>query len=70
MVIGTGLGHGADNGNVVSLGTDVVRRRDGSNVDIVLAIYLGLWNDKLGLEKEDLEESVKAGLTGKLVGDE
>ncbi|KAH7116781.1 isoflavone reductase family protein-like protein CipA [Dendryphion nanum] len=30
----------------------------------------GLWNDKLGLKKEDLEESVKAGLSGKLVDEE
>jgi len=30
----------------------------------------GLWNEKLGLPKEDLEESVKAALAGKLVGEE
>jgi hypothetical protein len=29
----------------------------------------GLWNEKLGLSKEDFEESVKAGLAGKLVGE-
>ncbi|KAF2689416.1 isoflavone reductase family protein [Lentithecium fluviatile CBS 122367] len=29
---------------------------------------VGLWNEKLGLPKEDFEESIKAGLTGKLVG--
>lgn len=28
----------------------------------------GLWNDKLGLEKEDFDESVKAGFSGKLYG--
>jgi len=28
-----------------------------------------LWNEKLGLPKEDFEESVKAGLSGKLVGE-
>jgi hypothetical protein len=28
-----------------------------------------LWNEKLGLEKEDFEESVKTGLGGKLVGE-
>ncbi|KAF1966260.1 isoflavone reductase family protein-like protein CipA [Bimuria novae-zelandiae CBS 107.79] len=28
-----------------------------------------LWNEKLGLPKEDLEESIKAGLSGKLVGE-
>jgi hypothetical protein len=28
-----------------------------------------LWNEKLGLEKEDFEESVKTGLSGKLVGE-
>lgn len=26
----------------------------------------GLWNEKLGLEKEDLDEALKAGLSGKL----
>jgi nucleoside-diphosphate-sugar epimerase len=31
---------------------------------------VGLWNERLGLEKEDLEESVRAGLSGKLVGEE
>lgn len=29
----------------------------------------GLWNDKLGLQKEDFEESVKAGLSGKYYGE-
>ncbi|KAF2636539.1 isoflavone reductase family protein-like protein CipA [Massarina eburnea CBS 473.64] len=29
----------------------------------------GLWNEKLGLEKESFEESIKAGLAGKLYGD-
>jgi hypothetical protein len=28
-----------------------------------------LWDEKLGLEKEDLEESVKLALGGKLVGE-
>ena len=28
----------------------------------------GLWNDKLGLEKEDFDEAIKAGLNGKLYG--
>lgn len=30
----------------------------------------GLWNEKLGLEKEDLANSVKIVLSGKLVGEE
>jgi hypothetical protein len=28
----------------------------------------GLWNEKLGLEKEDFDESIKAGLSGKDYG--
>jgi len=28
-----------------------------------------LWNEKLGLPKEDFEESIKTVLSGKLVGD-
>lgn len=29
---------------------------------------LGLWNEKLGLKKEDFDESIKAGLSGKDYG--
>ena len=28
----------------------------------------GLWNEKLGLPKEDFDESIKAGLSGKYYG--
>jgi hypothetical protein len=31
--------------------------------------FEGLWNEKLGLEKEDFEETVKAVLSGKLAGE-
>jgi hypothetical protein len=30
----------------------------------------GLWNEKLGLEKEDFDESIKAGLSGRLLGEQ
>ena len=34
VVVGVGLGDGRDDGNVVALGTDVVCRRDDSDVDV------------------------------------
>lgn len=61
-------------------GLEKLGKHDYSGVvDLLQATVLGnfgvgdfsskLWNEKLGLEKEDFEETVKTGLSGKLVGE-
>lgn len=47
VVVGVGLSDGADDGDVVALGADVVCPGDHGDVDIVLATNLGLGDDEL-----------------------
>lgn len=47
VVVGVGLGDGADDGDVVALGADVVRPRYHGDVDVVLAADLRLRDDQL-----------------------
>lgn len=42
VVVGSGLGDGGDNGDVVALGADVVRRRDAGDVDIYHQVSISL----------------------------
>lgn len=68
-------------GALIKDGQDKLAKGDFSGINslIVGAVYHpdglgdfsseGLWNEKLGLPQESLEESVKAGISGKLVGE-
>ena len=67
---------------LLDLGNEKLKKQDFSGIgDLIRAGAFGgrglgdsepygLWNERLGLKKEDLEESVRAGLGGKLVGEE
>ena len=67
---------------LIDLGNEKIKKHDFDGIsDLIkagafgaegLADYSseGLWNEKLGLQKEDLEESVRVGLAGKLLGEE
>ncbi|KAF2791412.1 isoflavone reductase family protein-like protein CipA [Melanomma pulvis-pyrius CBS 109.77] len=65
---------------LLDAGKEKLSKHDYSGVvDLLKATVFGdfgvadfsskLWNEKLGLPKEDFEESVKTGLSGKLVGE-
>ncbi|KAF1953129.1 NAD(P)-binding protein [Byssothecium circinans] len=66
---------------MIQLGNEKLKRGDFSGiVELIKASCFGgeglgdlrlagLWNEKLGLEKDDLEESVRVALSGKLVGE-
>ena len=66
---------------LIESGNEKLKKQDFSGVvDLIRAAAFGqdnlgdstpagLWNDKLGLRKEDYEASVKAALSGKLVGE-
>jgi len=81
VVVGGGLGDGADDGDVVAAGTDVVGGADHGDVDVVLAADLGLGEDELQrvrvggavdgvVEDADALEQVAgdAGLAGEVGG--
>jgi hypothetical protein len=63
-------------------GSEKLKKQDYSGIgDVIRGISLGdeglgdyspegLWNERLGLQKEDLEETVRLAVSGKLVGQE
>ena len=66
---------------LIDLGNEKLKKQDFSGLPDLIrgAVFgsaglgdsapAGLWDDKLGLQKEDFEESVKLGLSGRLVGE-